>query len=102
MAKYRNGSKVGHTLYRDDAFVGSCVSPEHAAKIVSRLQCAEELARALDVFSRLCAIMDPLDLSDQKPVREFAPGVWPTMKDCRIARAALAKWQAIEKVGSNG
>lgn len=48
------------------------------------------MADALDPFSRVAAIMEPLNLPDEKPLRDCAPGVWPTLGDCRNARTALA------------
>lgn len=51
----------------------------------------ERLAKALEPFARVYKIVEPLDLPDDKPMCEFVPAIWPTLKACREAQAALAK-----------
>lgn len=38
---------------------------------------------AIEVFLRLYRMMQPLGLSDETPMRDFVPGVWPTYGDLR-------------------
>lgn len=47
------------------------------------------LRRALDPFARLARLNRDMNVPDDEPVREFAPGIWPTMKDCRRANEAM-------------
>jgi hypothetical protein len=53
----------------------------------------EELVDALDPFARVVRINDAADMNspDDKPCRDFFPGIWPTLGDCRRAAAILAK-----------
>ena len=59
----------------------------------------EAVARALDPFARLARIMDALThrLSDDTPLREIAPGIWPTLGDCRKANDVLRAYEQSRK-----
>lgn len=55
----------------------------------------QELEAALDPFARAAAIADAIPdaaerEADDRPCREWFPGVWPTMGDCRKAGAVLS------------
>jgi hypothetical protein len=52
-----------------------------------------ELVEALDPFARVARLNDAagLDASDERPCRDFFPGMWPTLGDCRRAAAIIAK-----------
>lgn len=57
-------------------------------------QFERELTRmraALDPFARLARLNAPLNLPPDKPVRDFAPGAWPTLADCQRADDALSE-----------
>jgi hypothetical protein len=77
---------VADTMNRDH-----CISPDEDRDNAMLIAAAPELLAALDPFKRLADIMQTLGLPDDTPVRECAPGVWPTLGDCRRARAAIAK-----------
>ena len=49
-----------------------------------------EMIAALDPFARVARIMHDLNLPDDEPLRDCAPGIWPTIGDCRRADAALS------------
>ncbi len=49
------------------------------------------LRKALDTFARIANIVERLNLPDDEPLRNICPGTWPTLQDCRAARAALAQ-----------
>jgi hypothetical protein len=57
MAKYPTGSKVGN-LYRDDLFIGSCVTLEHATEIVQGMNELEELRRDRERLDWLEALIN--------------------------------------------
>jgi hypothetical protein len=52
-----------------------------------------ELVEALDPFARVARLNDAAGLNspDERPCRDFFPGIWPTLGDCRRAAAVLAK-----------
>lgn len=62
------------------------------------LRVIKVLRRAMDPFARLARLNRDLNLPDDKPVREFAPGIWPTMFDCRRANDAMVSSGAEEEV----
>lgn len=41
------------------------------------------LEKALEPFERVASIIEPLNISDEKPLRDVIPGVWPTIGDLR-------------------
>ena len=43
----------------------------------------EEVARAADPFMRLVRMNAPLNLADDRPLRDILPGVWPTWGDLK-------------------
>lgn len=53
----------------------------------------EALIKALEPFARVALIMDklPIPPSDDTPLRDVVPGVWPVLGDCRIAAAEITK-----------
>lgn len=57
----------------------------HAALTAALNECVE----ALEAFSKLADMLQPLHLVDDIPLREIMPGIWPTVSDARKARSAL-------------
>lgn len=54
----------------------------------------KQILDALDPFARLERISHDLNLPDDTPIRDFAPGVWPTRKDLKelYSIANLLSW----------
>lgn len=75
-----------------DAWKGACQKRD------SELATMRE---AVDPFIRAANILEPLGLSDDKPLRECLPGVWPTVGDLRKARtAALQSRHGLNKAAA--
>jgi len=75
--------------------VRACEHDAMHAELVRLRALNAELRMALEPFVRVAAIMQLLGLDPQTPLRDCAPGVWPTLADCQAARAALAKADAV-------
>ena len=48
-----------------------------------------ELLEALEPFARLWMVLEPLGVSPDRPLREVAPGAWPTVAACKRAADLL-------------
>lgn len=69
---YRTGRRVGHTIYRDGVFIGSCITPEVARDLVEaanrgRLATAEgPLPGRPPISARNVKLGDRLQVSDEE------------------------------------
>lgn len=49
------------------------------------------LMRAADRIARVANVVEPLGLADETPLRDVAPGAWPTLGDVIALRDAMIK-----------
>src|SRR6185369_6046114 len=68
----------------------------HESALAESRQEVERLRKAIDVFARIYRLNKPLGISDDVPLREVLPGLWPVFGDCRQANEALHPTQPAE------
>lgn len=67
-------------------------------KLSAEASALRKLLKATDTFERVYLINAPLNPPDDRPVRDYTPGVWPTMGELRALLEAANEARSLVKM----